>query len=296
MIQNVGIARELGYLHIEDDEIVDAYALNDLAPERQVVLCTGSQGEPLSALARMANNEHRTVEIEAGDTVVISATPVPGNEKAVSRVINKLFRAGAEVVHRPLSDVHVSGHAAAEELKLMLTLTKPHFFMPVHGERRHLSAHAHLAKNVGMPNERVLVLDNGDVLELGERSARPGAPVEAGAVYVDGLGVGDVGHVVLRDRQHMANDGIAMIVVTIDSRSGRVIGEPELVMRGVALTDDDKLLEEAKARIAKTLVRTAKEHATDQSVIKKALRESLSQFIWERVRRRPLVLPVVMEV
>lgn len=297
MIQTVGIARELGYLTIDDDELVDAFALTDLPPERMVVLCTGSQGEPLSALARMANNEHRTVEIESGDTVVISATPVPGNEKAVSRVINKLFRAGAEVVHRPLADVHVSGHAAAEELKLMLTLTKPHYFMPVHGERRHLTAHAHLAESVGMPKDRVFVLDNGDVLELGEHSARVAEAVEAGAVYVDGLGVGDVGHIVLRDRQHMASDGIAMIVVTIDSRQGKVIGEPEVVMRGVTLAEgDDELVEEARARIAKTLARTAKERATDQAVIKNALRESLSQLIWERVRRRPLILPVVMEV
>ncbi len=297
MIQTVGIGRELGYLHIGEDELVDAYALTDLAPEKQVVLCTGSQGEPLSALARIANNEHRTVQIEAGDTVVISANPIPGNEKAVGRIINKLFRAGAEVVHRSLADVHVSGHASVEELKLMLSLVKPRYFMPVHGERRHLTAHAHIGRDVGMASDQVFVLDNGDVLELTDRSVQVGQPVQAGVVYVDGLGVGDVGSVVLRDRQHMASDGIAMIVVTVDERTGKVVGEAEIVMRGVTLGDaDDELMEEARARIAKTLARTGKEGATDQSVIKNALRESLLQLVWERVRRRPLVLPVVMEV
>jgi ribonuclease J len=297
MIGTVAMARSLGYLHIDDDDLVDAYAMEDLPAERMVVMCTGSQGEPLSALARIANGEHRTVKIEPGDTVVISATPIPGNEKAVSRIINKLFRAGAEVVHKSFADVHVSGHAASEELKLMLSLVKPRYFMPVHGERRHLVAHEHLAMTMGMDPDRIFILDDGDVLELTANRAEVTETVQAGAVYVDGLGVGDVGHVVLRDRQHMANDGIAMIVVTIDSRNGKVIGEPELVMRGVTLQEgEDALLEEARARIVKTLVRTAKERATDQSVIKNALRESLSQFIWERVRRRPLVLPVVMEV
>ncbi len=297
MIQTVAIGRELGYLQIDDDELVDAYALTDLPPEEMVVLCTGSQGEPLSALARIANGEHRTVQIEAGDTVVISANPIPGNEKAVGRIINKLFRAGAEVVHRSLADVHVSGHGSSEELKLMLSLVKPRYFMPVHGERRHLTAHAHLAREVGIAADHVFVMDNGDVMEVSDRSAQVKDSVPSGVVYVDGLGVGDVGHVVLRDRQHMANDGIAMIVVTVDERTGKVVGDPEIVMRGVTLGDaDDELMEEARARIAKTLARTGKEGATDQSVIKNALRESLSQLVWERVRRRPLVLPVVMEV
>lgn len=297
MITTVKMARELGYLHVDDENLVDAFAVDDLKPDKMVVMCTGSQGEPLSALARIANNEHRTVEVAPGDTVVISATPIPGNEKAVSRIINKLYRQGAEVYHKGLADVHVSGHAAAEELKLMLSLVKPRYFMPVHGETRHLVAHAHIAESLGIPHKNVFVLDNGDVLELTARTAQLGEPVEAGAVYVDGIGVGDVGHVVLRDRQHMANDGIAMVVVTLDAKTGRVIGEPELVMRGVTLPEGDaELTEEARQRIGKTLARTAKERATDQSVIKNALRESLSQFIWERVRRRPLVLPIVMEV
>ena len=246
----------------------------------------------------MANNEHRTVGIEAGDTVVMSATPVPGNEKAVSRVINKLFRSGAEVYHKGVADVHVSGHAASEELKLMLNLVKPKYFMPIHGETRHLVAHAHLAESVGMAHRDVFVIDNGDVLELTAGSATMAGHVDSGVVYVDGIGVGDVGHVVLRDRQHMANDGIALIVVTVDSANGAVIGEPEVVMRGVVLSEglDDEFMEEARARVNKTLARTAKEHATDQGVIKNAVRESLSQYVWEKMRRRPLVLPIVMEV
>jgi ribonuclease J len=298
MIQTVGVARELGYLHIDDKNVVDAFKVEDLPTKQQVVLSTGSQGEPLSALARMANNEHRTVGIEAGDTVIMSSTPVPGNEKAVSRVINKLFRSGAEVFHKGVADVHVSGHAASEELKLMLSLVKPRYFMPIHGETRHLVAHAHLAEAVGMKHQDVFVIDNGDCLELSADKAQLTDHVQSGVVYVDGIGVGDVGQVVLRDRQHMANDGIAMIVVTVDAANGAVIGEPELVMRGVVLADgpDDEFMEEARARINKTLARTAKERATDQGVIKNALRESLSQYVWEKMHRRPLVLPIVMEV
>ena len=297
MIQTVAISRDMGYLHIADENLVDAYAIADLPPQDMVVLSTGSQGEPLSGLARMANNEHRTVHIEVGDTVVISATPIPGNEKAVSRVINKLFRSGAEVIHKGVADVHVSGHASAEELKLMLSLAKPRFFLPIHGETRHMYAHAHLAESVGMDHDDVFVLDNGDCLELSENSARISEQVQAGVLLVDGLGVGDVGYAVLRDRQHMASDGIAMIVVTIDARGGKVLGEPELVMRGVLLTaEDDEFMAEARARISKTLARTSKERATDQGVIKNALRESLSQLVWERMRRRPLILPIVMEV
>ncbi len=297
MVTNTRIARELGYLHIDEDDIVDAFDSHGLPPEQVVVLCTGSQGEPLSALARMANGDHKTVQVERGDTVVISASPVPGNEKAVSRVINRLSKAGARVLHKGTSNVHVSGHAAAEELKLMLNLTQPTFFMPIHGETRHLSAHARLAGDVGMYDEDIFVLDNGDCLELSEKGARVAEKVEHGVVYVDGLGVGDVGNVVLRDRQLLAQDGIATIVIAIDAQTGRPMGDPELVTRGIVFgPEGDVLLEEARQRIAKTLAKTAKEGATDQAVIKNAVRESLSQLLWERTRRRPMIIPVVMEV
>ena len=297
MVTNTTIAREAGYLDIGDEWIVDAFDAGGLPPEQVVVLCTGSQGEPLSALARMANGDHRTVSIEASDTVVISATPVPGNEKAVNRVINRLAKTGATVLHKDTSMVHVSGHAASEELKLVLNLAQPAYFMPVHGETRHLMAHALLARDVGMYDEDVFVLDNGDCLELGEGKARVAERVEHGVVYVDGLSVGDIGQVVLRDRQLLAQDGIATIIIAIDAQTGRPMGEPELVTRGLVVGGDtDPLLVEARARIAKTLAKTAKEGATDRVVIKNAVRESLSQLLWERIRRRPMIIPVVMEV
>jgi ribonuclease J len=296
MITNTKIARELGYLEIADENILDAYDAHGLPPEDIVVMCTGSQGEPLSALARMANGDHKTVQVERGDTVIISATPVPGNEKAVSRVINRLAKAGAILKHKGNAKVHVSGHAAAEELKLMLNLVQPTYFLPIHGETRHLTAHAGLAESVGMYTEDIFVLDNGDCLELGDNGAKVTERVEHGVVYVDGLGVGDVGNVVLRDRQLLAQDGIVTIVIAIDE-NGKVMGEPELVTRGIVFgAEGDKLLGEARARIAKTLAKTGREGATDQAVIKNAVRESLSQLLWERIRRRPMIIPVVMEV
>ena len=296
MINNTAVARELGYLHIDDDDIVDAYESGHLPPEKVVILCTGSQGEPLSALARMANGEHKTVTVEEGDTVVISASPVPGNEKAVSRVINRLAKAGAHVLHKGSADVHVSGHAASEDLKLMLNLTQPEYFVPIHGETRHLVAHARHAHAVGVPPEYVFILDNGDCLEFDADGARLAERVESGVAYVDGLSVGDVGHVVLRDRQHMSQDGLVSIVIAIDRKSGGLVGQPEVVTRGIVLGDDAEITAELRARIGKTIQRTAREGATDQAVVKRALRESVSQFVWERLRRRPMIIPVVMEV
>ena len=260
-------------------------------------MCTGSQGEPLSALARMANGEHKTIRVEQGDTVVIAATPVPGNEKAVNRVINRLAKAGATVAHRGTVHVHVSGHAAAEELKLMLNLVKPRFFMPVHGETRHLVAHGLLAQEVGIPEENVFVLENGDCLEIDKSGARVAESVEHGVVYVDGLGVGDVGQVVLRDRQLLAQDGIATVVVTIDAQTGRLVADPELITRGLAFgSEGGGLIADAQVRIAQTMAKTYKEGATDQAVIKKAIHDSLSQLLWERTRSRPMIIPIVVEV
>ncbi len=297
MVNITRIARDLGYLHIKDEDIVDAYAMGDLPAHKVVVLCTGSQGEPLSALARIANGEHKTVKIEAGDTVVISATPVPGNEKAVSRVMNRLYKAGAKVVHKGIARVHVSGHAAAEELKLMLNLVKPQYVMPVHGEMRHLHAHRDLAQAVGIPDENIFVLDNGDCLEIDESGVHRGQQVASGVVYVDGLTVGDLGQVVLRDRQLLSSDGIALIVVAIDSRTGAVAGEVELVTRGLVLgSDTAEALNAVRGRVEKVLKRTASEGVTDNSVVKKALHDAVSQYIWESARRRPMIIPIVMEV
>jgi len=297
MVNITKIARELGYLHISDDDIVDAYAMGNMPADKVVVLCTGSQGEPLSALARIANGEHKTVQIEAGDTVVISATPVPGNEKAVSRVTNRLYKAGANVVHKGIARVHVSGHAAAEELKMMLNLVKPEYMMPVHGEMRHLHAHRELAIAVGIPEDNVFILDNGDCLEIDETGVRRGQPVSSGVVYVDGLTVGDLGQVILRDRQQLASDGIAMIVVAIDSKTGALAGDVELVTRGLVLgTDSSEALKGVRTRVERVLKRTASEGVTDNTVVKKALHDAVSQYVWESQRRRPMIIPVVMEV
>jgi ribonuclease J len=297
MINTTKIARELGYLHIDDKDLVDAYEMGDLPPEKVVVLCTGSQGEPLSALARIANGDHKTVQIEAGDTVVISASPVPGNEKAVSRVMNRLFKAGAEVIHKGVARVHVSGHAAEEELKLMLNLIKPQHFAPIHGETRHLHAHAGHARAVGIPEENIFVLENGRCLEIDESGARLGEHVESGVVYVDGLAVGDIGQVVLRDRQVLSSDGMAMIVVAINGQTGAVVGDVEFVTRGLVIgSGSGDAIEGARARIDKVLLRMSGEGVTDAAVIRKALRDSLSQYIWENARRRPMIIPVVLEV
>ncbi|MBN2404845.1 MAG: ribonuclease J [Coriobacteriia bacterium] len=297
MVNNTRIARELGYLHIADENIIDAYDMGGIPSEKIVVLSTGSQGEPLSALARIANSDHKTVQLQSGDTVVISATPVPGNEKAVSRVMNRLFKQGADVVHKGSAQVHVSGHAAAEELKLMLNLVKPEYFVPIHGETRHLYAHSKIARAVGVPDKNIFILENGSCLEFSEKGARLCDHVESGVVYVDGLSVGDVGQVVLRDRQVLASDGIALVIVAIDAQTGAIAKDAELVTRGLVLgSDSDAMLSDARDRITKVMARTSKEGVTDHNVIKKALRDSLGQFIWERTRRRPMIIPVVMEV
>ena len=297
MVNNTKIARDLGYLAIDEANIVDAYDAHGLPPEDMVIMCTGSQGEPLSALARMANGDHRTVQIERGDTVIFAATPVPGNEKAVTRVINRLIKAGAEVHHKGTDLVHVSGHASGQELQLMLNLTQPVYFMPIHGEIRHLAAHKRLAQGIGMYDEDIFILDNGDCLEIDENSARISEHVESGVVYVDGLSVGDVGQVVLRDRQLLSEDGIMTVVLAIDSQTGRLVGEADIVMTGVVVGADAVEFEKAaRERVTKTLAKTSKEGATDQSVVKKAVREALSQLLWERWHRRPMIIPVVMEV
>ncbi|TLM80366.1 MAG: ribonuclease J [Actinobacteria bacterium] len=296
MIQNTAIARELGYLEIDPEDIVDAYEATSLAPHETVILCTGSQGEPLSALARIANRDHKTVTVDEDDTVVISASPVPGNEMAVNRVINRLSKAGVEVLHRGNAHIHVSGHAGSEELKLMLNMVKPRYFMPIHGESRHLRAHARLAEQVGMDRRDIFIMDNGQCLELTAGSAKPGCGVEHGVIYVDGLSA-DVGQVVLRDRQHLARDGIIAVVITIDAQDGKVVGDPELVARGVVLGgDDQQLIDGAMQRVKSVLARTSSEGATDSAVIERAVRDALSRYLWESVRTRPMVIPVVMEV
>ncbi len=271
--------------------------MGKMPADKVVVLCTGSQGEPLSALARIAAGEHRTIQLEKGDTVVISATPVPGNEKAVSRVMNRLYKAGAHVVHKGIARVHVSGHAAAEELKLMINLVNPDCVMPIHGEMRHLHAHRALALAVGIPDENVFILDNGDCIEIDEKGVRRGESVSSGVVYVDGLTVGDLGQVVLRDRQQLSNDGVAMVIVAINGKTGALVGDIEFATRGLVLASDaGEVAKGVRTRVERVLKRTASERVTDSAAIKKALHDAVSQYMWESARRRPMIIPVVMEV
>ncbi len=297
MVNNVEIASELGYLKIPENIVIDVEDMKKYDPARIAILSTGSQGEPLSALARMAAHEHRFVTIQPGDTVIISASPVPGNEKAVSRTIDRLFKAGAEVFYESISGVHVSGHAAQEELRLMLNIVKPRYFIPIHGEYRHLKYHAMIADSVGIPQDRVFVLENGDVLELGPRHAEVVDRVQAGMILVDGLGVGDIGNVVLRDRQQLSSDGIFIVVVTVDAQEGQVVARPEVISRGfVYVKEAQALLDEARQRVEQQLANTAREHITDYGVLKGDVRRTLGQFLYDETGRRPMILPIVVEV
>lgn len=296
MITNTTIARELGYLNVPDDLIVDAFEINDIPPHKLVVLCTGSQGEPLSALSRMSVGEHRTVSIERGDTVIISATPVPGNEKSVTRVINHLSKIGADVYDKKRGLVHVSGHAGQEELKLVLRMVKPKFFMPAHGEATHLRAHARLAESTGIDPKNIFILENGDTLLMQGGKVRRYEPVESGIVYVDGSSVGDIGQNVLRDRQAMQSEGAVTVCVALNKKTGKPQGEPMILMRGIPGFDDEEFLADARARIKKTFEEAASAHKGETNRIRKSLRDSIGKFIWERCHRRPVIMPVIMEI
>jgi ribonuclease J len=297
MTQNVALAREMGLLDIPTERVIDIDEVPRYAPGEVCVVCTGSQGEPLSALALMAAHEHKYIKVSEDDVVVISAHAIPGNESNVARVIDSLHRAGAEVVHGGTAGVHVSGHASQEELKFLLDLVQPEWFVPVHGEYRHLVHHARLACEVGVPRDRVLVCEDGDVLTVcatGIEVERRAVP--AGYQYVDGI-VGDVGLGVLRDRRNLAEEGLVVVIVTVDASSGELVTGPEIVTRGwVYAPEADELLEEAKAAVRESLAEAADEGATDFETIRRHARRSLGKFINERTRRRPAIIPVVIEV
>ena len=296
MHQSVEAATSLGYLRVPEDSVVPIEAVEEMHPADVVVCCTGSQGEPLSALALMAAHEHKWISLQRGDTVVLSSSVIPGNETAIHRTIDGLYRTGAEVFHVPVSPVHVSGHAAAEELKFMLNLVRPRWFIPIHGELRHLAHHARLAMDVGMPEERILVVEDGDTVELGE-PVRRGPRVQAGMIFVDGLGIGDVGQAVLRDRRKLAADGIVVVVVTMDAHSGQVLAGPDVINRGFVFDETaDELLEEARALALKTLEASAADEVTDQTVIKQSIRRELGRYFFEITQRKPVIVPVIMEV
>lgn len=296
MLTNTRVARELGYLNIDDADIIDAFDIDNLPDDKIVVMCTGSQGEPLSALSRMANGEHKTLSIHEGDTVILSATPVPGNEKAVQQVVNSLAKLGCDVWDKSRALVHVSGHGSQEELKLMMAMAKPTYFMPVHGEAVHLRAHAQLARKMGLKDDHIFILDNGDTLEMRGGIVTRGAPVESGVVYVDGLRIGDTDPIVLRDRQKLANDGM-VTAVAIVSLKHKKIEAIEFSGRGVSFAIDDQFSEDASAAIMKTIEKGKFSFTSSGSdAIRKAVRDSLSNFIWSRTRTRPMIIPVVMEV
>ncbi|MGE5577686.1 MAG: ribonuclease J [Syntrophothermus sp.] len=297
MVNVVGIARDLGYLNIPDGMMVDLDDIDRIPLNRLVVITTGSQGEPMSALTRMAMAEHKKLAIIPGDTVIISASPIPGNEKLVARTINFLFKQGAQVIYEAFSGVHVSGHASQEELKLMLNLTRPKYFIPVHGEYRHLVKHAQLAEAVGIAKENIFLTEYGDVIEINHKGAQLAGKVTAGKVLVDGLGIGDVGNIVLRDRKLLSQDGIFIVVVTIDRQTGNVVAGPDIISRGfVYMRESEELMEDSRLKVREALEKCQKDRISEWSNIKTNVKEVLTRYLYERTKRRPMVLPIIMEV
>ena len=297
MVNVVSIAKELGYLKAPEGEIIDIDETNNYTPDKIVIITTGSQGEPMSALTRMAMNDHKKVDIMPGDTVIISATPIPGNEKLVSRTIDHLYKLGADVIYEKSNGVHVSGHASQEEIKLVHNLVRPQFFIPVHGEFRHLIKHANLAQSLGMPKENIVIAENGSVIEITKNSIGVNGKVQAGKVLVDGLGVGDVGNIVLRDRRQLSQDGIMIVVVTIDKESCHVVSGPDIVSRGfVYVREAEGLMDEARDKVQLALEKCEENGVSEWSAIKSTVRDSLGRFLYERTRRRPMILPIIMEI
>ena len=297
MVNVVNIAKELGYLKAPEGEIIDIDETHNYTPDKIVIITTGSQGEPMSALTRMAMNDHKKVDIMPGDTVIISATPIPGNEKLVARTIDHRYKLGADVIYEKSNGVHVSGHASQEEIKLMHNLVRPKFFIPVHGEFRHLIKHANLAQSLGMPKENIVIAENGSVIELTKNSIGINGKVPAGKVLVDGLGVGDVGNIVLRDRRQLSQDGIMIVVVTIDKENCHVVSGPDIVSRGfVYVREAEGLMDEAKDKVQLALEKCEENGVSEWSAIKSTVRDSLGRFLYERTRRRPMILPIIMEI
>ena len=292
-----GVARELGYLHIEDTQIISIDELKDYPNENLTLITTGSQGEPMAALARIAFSNHRKISIEPNDTFIISASPIPGNDKLISRVINQLFRKGAKVIYEDLEDVHVSGHGYQEELKLIHTLVKPKYFMPVHGEYRHLKHHEDLALNMGMKSEDIFILETGDVLQISDNDCKKEGKVKTGGIFVDGLGVGDVGNIVLRDRRHLAQDGMLTIVVAIDREGLSIVAGPDIITRGfVYVKESEDLINELKNIAINELEKCLNKGIIEWYVIKSNIRKAVESKIYEKTKRRPTIIPIIMEV
>ena len=294
MVNVISTAAELGYLNVPENTLIELDQMKNYPDEQMVLITTGSQGESMAALSRMASNMHRKVQIKPGDTVIFSSNPIPGNEKAVSKVINELSMKGAKVIFQ---DAHVSGHACQEELKLIYSLVKPKYAIPVHGEYRHLKAQAQVAESLGIPKDNIFLLSSGDVLELDEEKAQVVDRVQTGAILVDGLGVGDVGNIVLRDRQHLAEDGILIVVLTLEKYSNQVLAGPDIVSRGfVYVRESEGLMDEAKHVVEEAIEDCMDRRVTDWGRLKTAIRDSLSEFLWKRTKRSPMILPIIMEV
>ena len=297
MINVVSVAAELGYLNVPKDVLIDIETIKNYPPEELVIVTTGSQGEPLSALHRIAFSDHRQVEIIPGDMIIISATPIPGNEKLVSKVVNELMKRGANVVYERMYDVHVSGHACQEELKLMMSIVKPKYFIPLHGEQKHLMKHAMLARQMGIPEENILIADIGDVIEVSRAALKSTETVQAGRVLVDGLGVGDVGSIVLRDRKHLADDGIIIIAVSIDGVTREVVSGPDVVSRGfVYVKESERLMHDIDELVCDILEGCYVDGIKDWSTIKTRIKDRTARFVSAKTRRSPMILPIIMEV
>lgn len=297
MINNVKVAKDLGYLRVKDSSIIDINKMNKYDDSEICIITTGSQGEPMSALTRIAYNEHRKIQLTPNDLIILSAHPIPGNENAVSKVINKLIELDAKVIYESLGEIHVSGHACQEELKLIHSLLKPRYFIPVHGEQRHLKLHAQLAESMGMNPKNIFIMNNGEVLELDKRKAEIVDEVISGNVLVDGLGVGDVGNIVLRDRKHLSEDGLIIVVLTLSKEDGSTIAGPDIISRGfVYVREADDLMEEAKKKVVLAIEDCQRRNIKDWSSIKNAIRDSLKKYIYQTMKRNPMILPVIMEV
>jgi ribonuclease J len=294
MVTIISIAAELGYLQLPDNILIDVDQLRNYPDEQTVIITTGSQGESMAALSRMANGTHRKVSIKPNDTIIFSSNPIPGNEKSVTGIINELMRKGADVIFQ---DVHVSGHACQEDIKLIYSLVNPLYSVPVHGEYKHLVAQAKIAEGLGYDKDHIKILSSGDVLEIDENGAEVTGKVHVGNILVDGLGVGDVGNIVLRDRQHLAEDGIIIVVMTLENGSGQVLAGPDIVSRGfVYVRNSESLMDEAKAVLDSTMEYCMDKNITDWSKIKTEIKDALSDFVWKETKRRPMIMPIIMEV
>lgn len=297
MVNVVAIASELGYLDVPEGTLIDVDEIVNLPGNQACILTTGSQGEPMSALTRMAMNDHRRVEIQPGDTVIISASPIPGNEKSVARTIDHLFKLGANVIYESINGVHVSGHASQEELKLMLNMVRPQYFLPVHGEYRMLVKHTQLAEQLGMPKDNIFLAENGSIVEFTRHGASIAGKVTAGKILIDGLGIGDVGNIVLRDRKQLSQDGILIVVMTISRSTGAIVAGPDVVTRGfVYVRESETMLDEAKEKVRQTMARLRENRVTEWAVLKGQVRDTLSKHFYEKTRRRPMILPIIQEI